>query len=457
MYKVFILVLFVLMSSSLLQAQQKNEKLNFALIDVAAEGDLDSLIQLLKMDLNLDFRDANSGTALYYAVQNKHFDIVKVLVFNGADMDYSLDNGFSPLMSACYNGYFDIAEFLARSGANTNARDQYWATALHYATAIGDYYMVDMLLFYNAKPDLLTYEKISPLFVSSLIGDTAIAELLLNKGANINQLTDTDDSPLSIAIQENDSVMFDFLMKHGADVEHVQKNRYKPYAWALLNENRYAFDKLKPKNTAQVSTQNNQFNPLNIAYSNADKELVKSLKKEHYSSGFMPFFAGMNVQVATVFNTDDAFYSFGMGIQDVKYNVDFQLNFGTRFKKKAVLFEESTDTYIQLWEHRNYFELAAIKHFPVKLEMMNMDFFAGLGAQFMLGKYNGIRKKLSPAVAIVPQIGLRIELEPLFFTLAYEYTPYQLVGYSNHKLKIGMGYRFRFVHKPRKFDLIWMD
>jgi len=119
MYKSFI-VFFLLFTLSHSLDAQKNVELNYALIEVAAEGNLDSLIQILKKDPNLDFRDANSGTALYYAVQNNHLDIVKVLVFNGADMDYGLDDGFSPLMCACYNGYFDIAEFLARSGANTN-------------------------------------------------------------------------------------------------------------------------------------------------------------------------------------------------------------------------------------------------------------------------------------------------------------------------------------------------
>ncbi|RUA24105.1 MAG: hypothetical protein DSY76_08375 [Bacteroidetes bacterium] len=456
MYKIFIVFILLFTLSSSLDAQ-KNVELNYALIEVAAEGNLDSLIQILKKDPNLDFRDANSGTALYYAVQNNHLDIVKVLVFNGADMDYSLDDGFTPLMCACYNGYFDIAEFLARSGANTNDRDQYWATALHYSVAIDDYYMADMLLFYGAKPDLLTYEKISPLFVSCLIGDTAIASILLKKGANINRLTETGDSPLSIAIQQNDSVMFDFLLVHHADVNTAIKTKYEPFSWALLNKNKYAFEKLKPKNPSLISTKNNRYNPLNIAYSVGDKDFVAKMKSEGYSSGLMPFFDAISTHAATSFNGDDAFYSFGLGLEDAKYNMGFELNFGTRFKKKAVLFEESDGTYLQLWEGRNFLEFAALKSFPVKLEMMNMSLYAGLGAQFMLGGYNGVRTKLKPSVAFVPKLGLNIELNPLCFIVGYEYTPYKLNGISNHKFSVGIGYRFQFIKKPKRFELIWME
>jgi len=456
MFRYFILLVLILSFTPRLQAQKDYTALNYALIDVAASGDVDSLIQILKQDVNLDFRDANSGTALYYATQNNHLDIVKVLVYNGADMDFSLDNGFSPLMCACYNDFFDIAEYLARNGANTNDRDEYWATAMHYAVAVGDYYLVDMLLFYGAKPDLLTHEKISPLFVASLIGDTAIANLLLNKGANINQLNETDDSPLSMAIQENDTIMFDFLRTHGVDLKSMQKNNYTPVARALLNNNIYAFEQLKQNDSPQKYVHNNRFNPLNIVYSQGNRTKAKEMKKQAYSSGLLPYFNALQFQVSSSFNADDVFYSFGMGVRDVKYNLALQFNFGTRFTKKAVIFEQSDNTYWQLWEHRYILEIAAVEYFPVKLEMMNMELFAGLGTQFMLGKYDGVHQKINPSVVFVPQVGVKVDVNPLFFTLAYEYTAYHLNDISNHKLKVGIAYKLQFVAKPKKYELIWM-
>jgi ankyrin repeat protein len=442
--------------SFMLQAQNSNQRLNYALIDMAASGNLDSLIQILKHDPNIDFRDANSGTALYYAAQNNHLDIVKVLVYNGADVDYGLDNGFSPLMVACYNGFFDVAEYLARNGANTNDRDEYWATPLHYAVALGDYYMVDMLLFYGARADLLTYEKSSPLLVACMIGDTAIAQLLINKKVNIDQINKHSDSPLSVAVQQNDTVLFDFLISNGASPSSIRKGKYQPYAWALLNENNYAFEKLKPKELV-LNSKNNRYNPLNIAYAQNDYSLVGKLKKQGYSSGWLPYFNTVNIELATSFNMDDAFYSFGLGLLDAKYNTGIMLSYGTRFKRKAVLFQEVDDTYMQLWERRRFFDFAFTKYFPIKMELMQMKLFAGLGAQFMFGHYDGIHKTISPSFLLVPQIGFQIDLKPLYFKLSYEYTAYNLQDISNHKLKIGLAYNINFINKPTQHILPWLE
>ncbi|MCK5776964.1 MAG: ankyrin repeat domain-containing protein [Bacteroidales bacterium] len=455
MYRAFILLLLMIGGSFFIQAQDKSEKLNYALIDVAASGDLDSLIKILRTDPNIDFRDANSGTALFYAAQNNHLDIVKVLVYNGADIDYGLDNGFTPLMSACYNGYFETAEYLANSDANLNGRDEYWVTALHYAVAMREYYIVDMLLFYGALPDLQTYEKTSPLLVASLVGDTAIAQLLLDKKALVNLFNEYDDSPLSVAVQNKDTAMFDYLIEHGAKLESIRKSKYEPFAWALLNENLYAFEKLKPNKVLSVA-KNNRFNPLNIAYAQNNKQLARSMKNEGYSSGWMPYFNALLVEMSTSFNSDDAFYVFGMGLQDVKYDLGMKLSFGTRFKKKAIVFEESADTYMQLWEHRRFMELAVSKHFPIKMELLEMEVFAGIGFQFMFGSYDGIHKSISPSLAFIPQLGLQFNLNPLYFILAYEYTSYGLKDLSNHKLKIGMGYHMQFEKKPKKYELPWL-
>jgi ankyrin repeat protein len=452
----FLIVFLLLIVSSNLFAQKKNDKLNYALIDAAANGQTDSVIKILKLHPEIDFRDYNNGTALFYATQNEHLDIVKILVYNGANLNYGLDNGFTPLMSACYNGYFDIAEYLASSGAGLDIRDQYWATAVHYAVAMGHYYIVDMLLYYGANAHMLTYEGTSTILEASLFGDTAIAQLLINKDVDIDKENKLGYTPLSVAVQNNDTIMFDFLMANGANPKVLRKKKYPPYAWALLNQNVYAYKKLKPDRFSLQPVANNRYNSLNIAYANDDDELVDELKKEGVTSGWAPYYNAAILQFSASFNGNDAFYNFGFGLQDVKYKTDIVLNYGTRFRNKAILFEESEDTYLQLWEHRRYLELYLQKRFEYKFDFFKLDLYAGLGFQWMFGKYDGIRRELNPSFAMVPQIGLQVDMNPIYFKLGYEYTPYQLYDISGHKVKMGLGYRFNFVKRPTKYSLLWI-
>jgi len=456
MSKRVILFLLSLIVSNFLHAQNHDDELNYALIATAAKGNTDSLIEILKQHPDINFRDANNGTALFYATQNQHIDIVKILVYNKANINYAVNTGFTPLMAACYNGFFDIAEYLASQGANLNIEDSNGATALHFAVAMGDFYMVDMLLFYGADARALTHDNTSTILVASLIGDTAIAGLLLNKAADINRANSLGYNPLSVAIQNNDSLMFDYLMAHNANPELLKYQDYEPYAWSLLNGNYYAYQKLKPEQVSMHQTGNNKYNILNIAYTIGNRDLIKRLKNDGFSSGCLPYFDALHFQISSSFNTVDAFFNFGVGLNDAKYKTSIILNYGSRFKEKAILFEESKNSYLQLWEHRRYFELALQKSFDFQMNNFGLSVYAGLGAQRMFGNYHGVRRKVYPSFALVPTIGIRLIMQDVDFILAYEYTPYQLYDISNHKLKLGLAYQLNFVPKPKKYSLPWI-
>jgi len=455
LYRFFVFS-FILFLSIMTYAQSPSEKQNFALIKAAEEGKTEQLIKILKNKPDIDSRDDNGGTALFYATQNHHLDIVKILVYNGANPDLSLYDGFTPLMSACVTGDFDIAEYLAASGAKLDEYNKYGATALHFAVAMGDYYISDMLLFYGADANKLTYEKTSPLLVAALYNDTAIARILLKKDANANTANKAGFSAFSVAINNNDTSLFDLLFANGADPKLLNKAPYKAAAWALKNHNEYAFKKLKPSQLGAEAFQNRRYNPLIIAYANNNMKLVKSLKKEGYSSGLLPFYSALLNQASFSFNTNDLFFNFGIGFQDVKYKSIIWINYGTRFKQKAVLLKDGEKSFTQLWEHRRYFELGLQKYFVIPLDNIELKPFLGLGAQFMMGHYDGLNQKLDTRFALVPKLGFYISIDPLFFSFSYEYTPYGLYDISPHKINLGIGYKINFTNKPKPYKLLWL-
>ena len=145
-----------------------------------------------------------------------------------------------------------------------------------------------------------------------------------------------------------------------------------------------------------------------------------------------------------------------MGLKDSKYNSDIILNYGSRFGRKAITFEQSDDTYLQLWEHRRYFEIYLQKRFPIEWDLLSLEVFVGLGNQFIWGKYDGTRKKISPSYSLVPQAGIQLNFNPIYFGLGYEYTNYQIYEVSPHKMKITFGIHFNFIEKPETYRLLWL-
>jgi len=75
MSKRVILFLLSLIVSNFLHAQNHDDELNYALIATAAKGNTDSLIEILKQHPDINFRDANNGTALFYATQRQRAQI----------------------------------------------------------------------------------------------------------------------------------------------------------------------------------------------------------------------------------------------------------------------------------------------------------------------------------------------------------------------------------------------
>ncbi len=451
----FFVLFIMLISINNSYAQKSDYKLNLSLLEAAENGNTEQLIQILKKKPDIDFRDDNGGTALFYATQNHNLDIIKILVYNKAGIDLALYSGFTPLMSACVSGDLDIAELLVYSGANLDAMDEYWATALHYSVAEADFYITDMLLFYGANAKSLTYDKTSILLVAAMNMDTAIARLLISKGADINQINKSGYSPLSVAVQNNDTAFFDLLMAHDVNTKILEHKSFKPYAWALLNENKYAFEVLKPKSFGAEAIQNKRWNPLNIAYSNNDITLVRKLKKEGYESGIMPFYSSFLNQASVSFNNKDLFFNFGIGLQDTKYKTQLWLNYGTRFNRKAILLVDDNEGVTQLWEHRRYFELALQKYFLLPLNDIKLKPYIGVGVQWMMGYYDGMSQNIAPSFAFVPQLGFQVDLKPVFFSVSYEYTPYGLFDISPHKVKLGIGYQIHFINKQKPYELLW--
>ena len=126
------------------------------LIDASYSGNIDHVKLSLKLGANVNATEEFdfNRSALYYAAEEGHLEVVKILVQNGADVNFRCLDMYTPLLIAIKYNHFEIAEYLLQNGADPNARGYNNKTPLHYAAHGGFPKVVETLLKYGAREDL---------------------------------------------------------------------------------------------------------------------------------------------------------------------------------------------------------------------------------------------------------------------------------------------------------------
>ncbi len=127
-------------------------------------------------------------TILQAAVCNSLYDIVKLLISKGADIDAKGIKG-TALQIAIINQDTLIAELLIKNGAKLQ-EFSYGNSELHLAAMNGCTKLIPLLLKYGIKVDQLNDYNHTPLYYASMHGHSETAESLIAAGANKNNISE---------------------------------------------------------------------------------------------------------------------------------------------------------------------------------------------------------------------------------------------------------------------------
>lgn len=247
----------------------KNEKGSTPLTLAAYNGNYPIALYLVKKGANVNAVNNNEDTPLILAASHKHFcvkehiDLVKLLVANGANINYDSGMGFSALGRTSYTGHVEIAKFLIDNGAKVNAGE---IPPLWWAAFAGNLRMMDDLIQYGAdinKKGLIRNKQVpltwwaimnkntpvlsfalnhganpnaffkeeSLLFSALLEEQWKAVELLVLAGANVNAKSN-GDTPLIFAVIKENQALIKYLIEHGADVNLCDDNKQTPLFYA---------------------------------------------------------------------------------------------------------------------------------------------------------------------------------------------------------------------------------
>ena len=134
---------------------------------------------------------AGCATPLTTAVEKRDIQEIKALLDSGANINEpGGDPAFTPLIFAIRYKYFDVAKLLIERGADVN-----FSSPLTYAAEAGDINMVNLLIEKGADVNFISGDG-SPLVAAARQGKNAVVERLLEKGADL-------DAALTVCTQQS--------------------------------------------------------------------------------------------------------------------------------------------------------------------------------------------------------------------------------------------------------------
>lgn len=165
------------------------------LVEAAIESGVD-----IDKVYNVDDADEAQTPLSWYASKDddKSLAIVRLLLKNGASVNYGNSTGVTPLMQACHDGSEETAALLLKYNANVEAKDNDGRTAIFYAVTRHVSPSDDFVkMLYKAGADLDAVNKFghTPLTVTWSIQKNNFrpiyrpdAKLLLELGADVDYL-----------------------------------------------------------------------------------------------------------------------------------------------------------------------------------------------------------------------------------------------------------------------------
>lgn len=160
---------------------------------------------------------------LHAATDGGHLDVIKLLCEANAIVDAKMQgNSFTSLFLACRRGHYDCVKYLISQGADVNAVSSVNSTSLLIAAEHNNLEILKYLISVGADYLLTMDGGFSAFYFACQNGHLEIAKYLASlPGVTIDQVTTKNYSPLSIAIEKAHFPVVNWLLTQQPDLTTI--------------------------------------------------------------------------------------------------------------------------------------------------------------------------------------------------------------------------------------------
>ncbi len=232
---------------------------NNSIHQAAESGDLERIQELINRGINPKTKNRNGDTALRFAAENNHKDIVIYLLETiGLDVNHANNAGTTALIIATFNNDPDMIQYLGHMGANVNQTAQAavnrtidgenrastvsnW-TALMAASQLGYNEAITELLNNGANLNATDSDDWNALLFAVQNDHISTARLLIERGINYNIESVDNHTPLSLAIDNGNEEMIKLLENIDAITSSIPLMSYEESTQELPTDDTYIYD-----------------------------------------------------------------------------------------------------------------------------------------------------------------------------------------------------------------------
>jgi ankyrin repeat protein len=177
----------------------------------------------------INARDHNGNTPIIWAAAQGKFEVVELLIDQGADVKIQNFAGETALFMAAAEGYDQICRLLVEHGANPNQKNLDGATPAHIAAAGGHIAVLEVLATHGAYMNQQDDEGDTPLHWAVRESRLKAVEYLVSQcNAQVDLRNESQETPLQLASILEETEMVEFLRRFSPeamkDTEYVEGN-----------------------------------------------------------------------------------------------------------------------------------------------------------------------------------------------------------------------------------------
>lgn len=228
------------------KAKIKDELL-IAIKSPIVESRINMMKLLIDNKANINYTDENGFNPLNIAIESGDMELTKFLITNGANVNSLMQDGVSLIGYAIAQNNMDLLQILIENGANVNYTDgDSWAnTPLQTASRLGLDNVVRILLTRNADINAVDMNGNTALHTAALNSQLSVVKLLLEKNPSLDIKNKVGNTALHLAVISGNIDIVGELVLKGANTRIRNNDGKYPRDIARANNSAAIFEVLR--------------------------------------------------------------------------------------------------------------------------------------------------------------------------------------------------------------------